>query len=182
MCRITTDVNVVGVMNTIFPLKNIFRKRRSGQFVLLSSLLSIEPVCVVAYPASKAWVKSFGRGLRQELSSENVSVVTVLPGWVSTQILSNLPTDMTFPMMVAPEVMSKRIFNAARNDEGVAISPISFGFILIALSTVLGPKLFDFLGWKREKEDAADRDLDQYTPTVQIKEKIPLSSSNQFLQ
>jgi NAD(P)-dependent dehydrogenase (short-subunit alcohol dehydrogenase family) len=172
MCRLTMDINVTGVMNTVFPLKHAFRKRRQGQFIVLGSILSIEPIAVMPYPASKAWVKSFGRGLRQELSSDNVSVLTFLPGWVETNILSNLPEDMRFLMKVSPEVMSQRIHKAAVNDEGVAVFPISFAFGAIAVSTVLGPKLFDFTGWMRPKEGAADSDLTTYTPTPDRKTKV----------
>ena len=100
------QVNVVGVQNTLEPLIPRLVGRRHGQFGLMSSLAGFRGLpSAPAYCASKAWVKSYGEGLRGRLARNGIGVSVIFPGFVESRI-----TDAnTFPMpmrMQAPRAAS----------------------------------------------------------------------------
>ena len=108
-------MNVDGFFNTIFPLIDRFRERRAGQIAGVSSLsgrrrqrsaavcianahagvCSIEAASAlgfmdrahgVAYSASKAAVTTYLRSLRAALTSANVRVSAICPGFVESAL------------------------------------------------------------------------------------------------
>ena len=64
-----------------------------GRVVLTSSLVGVPAhgcAGAAAYAASKAYLRSFGNALHDELKSRKVAVTTVLPGAVDTALQANL--------------------------------------------------------------------------------------------
>eukprot|EP00742_Colponemidia_sp_Colp-10_P003412 GILJ01003633.1.p1 GENE.GILJ01003633.1~~GILJ01003633.1.p1 ORF type:complete len:306 (+),score=35.92 GILJ01003633.1:41-958(+) len=94
------SVNVDGALNTLLPLYQKFRSRRSGQIAVVSSLMANFPnPYTAAYQASKAALLSYGKGLRLTLAPLGIGVSVVCPGFVesrATTFAKNSGVSMPF--------------------------------------------------------------------------------------
>ena len=91
---IVTEVNVIGVCNTLSPAIERMRSRKSGQLVITASFFGLLGMMgdklTFAYAPSKIWACTYGMGLRSILKSENVGVTVVCPGAIKTELLADL--------------------------------------------------------------------------------------------
>ncbi|MCG8332761.1 MAG: SDR family oxidoreductase [Chitinophagales bacterium] len=84
------DVNVMGVMNGMQIVMNDMKERRDGTIINVSSIAGIQAFGNhAAYCASKFGVTGLTRVVRGEMSSYNVRVLSIMPGAVSTELLSH---------------------------------------------------------------------------------------------
>lgn len=92
-------VNVDGVLNSVLPLLEPMRRRRSGQVAIVSSLAGLRGLPgAPAYSASKAAVRAWGEGLRGWLARDGISVSVVCPGFVVTPMTAVNRFRMPFLM------------------------------------------------------------------------------------
>jgi len=69
-------------------------KARWGRIINISSVVgSMGNAGQVNYSASKAGMEGYGRGLAAELGSRNITVNSVAPGFISTDMTSELPEE-----------------------------------------------------------------------------------------
>jgi hypothetical protein len=92
----TVQVNLIGAHRTVAATVRHLADSR-GYALLVASLASIVPLPgAAAYAASKAGVESLAASLRVELAQYGVTVGTVHPSWIDTDMLRNgedaLPT------------------------------------------------------------------------------------------
>ena len=81
------EINIDGVLNTLDPIQPRMIARTSGQIALVSSMAGFRGMpSAPAYAATKAWVKSYGEGLRGRLGRRNVGVSVICPGFVQSRI------------------------------------------------------------------------------------------------
>ncbi len=81
------EINIDGVLNTLDPIQSKMMARNKGQIALVSSMAAFRGLpSAPAYAASKAWVKSYGEGLRGRLGRANVGVSVICPGFVHSRI------------------------------------------------------------------------------------------------
>ena len=114
------EINVTGVFNTIEPIIPRMMARCAGTIALMSSLAGFKGLpSAPGYGASKAWVRSYGEGLRGNLFSNGVSVSVVCPGFVASRI-----TDRNnFPMplfMDAPKAAAIVLKGLTKNKARIA--------------------------------------------------------------
>ena len=84
------DVNVMGVMNGMQIVMNDMKKRQGGTIINVSSIAGVQAFGNhAAYCASKFGVTGLTRTVRGELSPYNVRVLSIMPGAVSTELLSH---------------------------------------------------------------------------------------------
>jgi NAD(P)-dependent dehydrogenase (short-subunit alcohol dehydrogenase family) len=84
------EVNVFGTLSLTRAVLPYMRQQQAGRLIFLSSILAILTTqCRGAYCASKHALEAFIRALRMELSSTNISVVSIRPGAVRTQFRQN---------------------------------------------------------------------------------------------
>lgn len=84
------DVNILGVMNGMQIVMHDMKKRKSGTIINVSSIAGVQAFDNhAAYCASKFGVTGLTRVCRNELSSYNVRVLSIMPGAVSTELLSH---------------------------------------------------------------------------------------------
>jgi short-subunit dehydrogenase len=103
LSRRTFDVNLTGVLNSIQPLVDPMIARRRGQLVIISSLASFRGFAgSAAYCASKAAVRIWGEGLRNELAPYGVEVNVVCPGFVISRMTAVNKFHMPFLMETEP--------------------------------------------------------------------------------
>ena len=85
--RRLTDINVVGVYNTVFPAIDLMKTRQAGQIVIMSSLAGFGGMpASTAYFTTKTAMKAFGYGLRGQLNKYNIGVTTICPGFVRSEM------------------------------------------------------------------------------------------------
>ncbi len=100
--RAIFDVNLTGVINTVWPALRVLRPRQSGQIAIITSLAGYRGLpSAPAYSASKAAAKAWGEGLRGWLKPEGISVNVVCPGFVTTRMTSGNRFPMPFLMDAA---------------------------------------------------------------------------------
>ncbi|HVU13675.1 MAG TPA: SDR family oxidoreductase [Phototrophicaceae bacterium] len=83
----TIGTNLIGAANLCYCAAQIMIQRGGGKIVNVSSRGAFrgEPTAP-AYGASKAGMNSMGQSLALALAPHNISVVTVAPGWVDTDM------------------------------------------------------------------------------------------------
>jgi len=83
------DVNLTGVFNvTQSALKQGMLSKKDGTVINISSIWGITGgSCEVAYSASKAGVIGFTKGLAKELAPSNITVNTIAPGAIATDMI-----------------------------------------------------------------------------------------------
>ncbi|HKY95882.1 MAG TPA: SDR family NAD(P)-dependent oxidoreductase [Kiloniellales bacterium] len=118
--RRITDINIDGVLNTVEPVLAAMRRRGRGQIALLSSLAGFRGFPgAPAYCASKAWVKTWGEGLRGHLHGEGIGVSVICPGFVKTPMTDS--NGFPMPFLWSPEKAARVMARGlARNKARIA--------------------------------------------------------------
>ena len=98
----TFNTNIFGVLNTITPGIEIYRRRNSAEKAALAIVSSIAGYHGLAgcpsYSASKACVKAYGEAMRIRLAKENIQLNVVCPGFVRSRITDKNTCPMPFFM------------------------------------------------------------------------------------
>ena len=118
--RRITDVNVLGVINTLAPLLPRLQQRQRGQVALMASLAGYRGLGgAAAYCASKAWVKVYGEALRLTLAPQGIRVSVICPGFVESRITARNSFPMPF-LMSAPRAAAIIQRDLTRNRARIA--------------------------------------------------------------
>lgn len=89
------ETNVAGAFHCVAACAPHFRRQHWGKVVNISAHQAARPGFGVAnYAASKAALEGFTRAAAVELGPSNVNVNAVAPGFVHTERLDELPTDV----------------------------------------------------------------------------------------
>lgn len=142
------DVNVQGVVNTIQPgLQDMLESDREGRIVIISSVLAFTALKGGAgYCASKAAVLRLGESLRLDLKDEPVSVTTIHPGWVETDMTREYSEKMRV-FEITPETAAQKIRMAVEDGRDRAIFPWPMKFLFMVMDWLPG----GILDWVRSK-------------------------------
>jgi 3-oxoacyl-[acyl-carrier protein] reductase len=93
--REVLDTNVTGTFNCIRAVAPIFRRQRFGKIVSVSAHQAVRPGFGVAnYAASKAALVGLTRAAAVELGPANVNVNAVAPGFIKTERMAMLPSEV----------------------------------------------------------------------------------------
>lgn len=132
--RKTFELNMMGVVNTVLPAIEMFRKRGSGgQIVLTASIAGYAPLAgCPSYAGTKAGVKNWGLSLRGFLRSEGIKVNVVCPGFVRSRITERNTCPMPF-FMEAPKA-ARVIVERVRRNSGLIAFPWPMRFAVWVLS------------------------------------------------
>ncbi len=84
----TMTTNVLGVLAQAEAALELFRPRDTGHLVLVSSISAVRGMArnLTVYAASKAAVANLGEGLAADLAGTGITVTTVLPGFIRSEI------------------------------------------------------------------------------------------------
>ncbi len=86
------DTNLRGAFNTIRAVTRGMMKRRSGRIINISSVVGVTGNKGQAnYAASKAGLIGLTKSVAKELASRGVLVNAVAPGYIATDMTSDLP-------------------------------------------------------------------------------------------
>lgn len=96
------DVNLTGVLNTIYPALPVMVGRSRGHIAIISSVASLTPLPgAPAYSASKAAVRFYGEALAIKLRKSGVRISVVCPGFIKTRMTDCNDFSMPFIMDAA---------------------------------------------------------------------------------
>ena len=110
----TFNTNIMGVLNTITPAIEIYKKRQDKNKIIAitSSIAGYHglPSCP-SYSATKACIKAYGEALRGSLYGENIQVNVICPGFVKSRITDKNTCPMPFFMSAekAAKIIAKRV-------------------------------------------------------------------------
>lgn len=110
----TFNTNVFGVLNTIHPAIDLFKKRPNDKRIIAitASIAGYHglPACP-SYSATKACVKAYGEALRGSLHPFGIQVNVICPGFVKSRITDKNKCPMPFFMSAekAAQIIAARI-------------------------------------------------------------------------
>jgi 3-oxoacyl-[acyl-carrier protein] reductase len=94
------QTNLGGLYRVVKPALRAMMKARWGRIVNLSSVVArMGNAGQSNYVATKAGVEGFTRSLAQELASRNITVNAVAPGFIATDMTSELSDDQATAML-----------------------------------------------------------------------------------
>ena len=132
----TFDTNIFGVLNTITPAIEIFKKRKDNTQKIIAVTASVAgyhglPACP-SYSASKACVKAYGEALRESLKKDGIQVNVICPGFVRSRITDKNKCPMPFFMEAdkAAAIIAHRI----EKNVGLIAFPFAMRLAVYALS------------------------------------------------
>jgi len=151
-------VNYLGVVELTRHTCGHMVSRGSGHVVFISSVQGLIPIPYRgAYSGSKHAVQAWAESLRAELSDTGVSVSTVCPGYVNTNLSRNALTgsgdkhgvlDNTTKSGYSVEYVSDRIISGViKNEQQLVLAPL-YVRLAILIRTLL-PSLYRFIMNKR---------------------------------
>lgn len=110
-------VNVDGVFNTLLPVIDVMRSRKSGQLAIVASVAGFRGFPgAPAYCASKAAVRVWGEGLRGWLAGDGVGVSVILPGFVESRMTA--VNRFPMPFLMTAETAAEIIRRGLERDRG----------------------------------------------------------------
>ncbi len=123
------NVNLFGVLNTIYPALSVMQKRQEGQIALISSMAAMYGFPrAPAYCASKAAVKSLGESLRNKVKKQGIKVSVVCPGFIKTPL-----TDVNkygMPFLISATKAAKIIIKGLERNQGLIAFPWRMNSVL----------------------------------------------------
>ncbi len=88
------DTDLTGVYRVVKRAAGPMLRARRGRIVLISSIVALVGSAGQAnYAAAKAGLIGFGRSLARELASRSITVNVVAPGFIETDMTSELGDD-----------------------------------------------------------------------------------------
>jgi short-subunit dehydrogenase len=123
-------INLLGTMYTVDASLSPMLDRAAGHVVIVSSGAGLRAFPWAAtYGATKAGQRAFAEALRHELSGTGVSVTTVFPGEVRTDLhaheLERMPDWYRRDQAIKPELVADAIVRAIEEDRrSVVVPPI----------------------------------------------------------
>ena len=85
------DVNLKGVFNGIKAVSRQMMKQKHGRIINISSIVGlIGNPGQANYAASKAGVIGLGKAISKELASRNITVNTIAPGYIETDMVEDI--------------------------------------------------------------------------------------------
>ena len=92
------DVNLNGFYNVLHPIVMPMCRKRKGRIVTIASVSGvIGNRGQVNYSASKGGIIAASKALAVELASRNITVNSIAPGVIETEMIKDAPVDMILP-------------------------------------------------------------------------------------
>ena len=129
------DVNVLSNHAILEILLPLFREKRSGKIVFISSLASLfsMPTSKV-YSSSKRALNAYAEGIRYKYNQYGIKVITILPGFIKSELTDK--NEFNMPFFLQTEDAVKRMINAIQNNKRVYAFPLRF-YLIIRLLNLL---------------------------------------------
>ncbi len=128
------DTNATSTIAFLTVLANCFEQQRHGCIAVISSVASDRgKKSNYIYAAAKAAVTCFLQGLQQRLSSKNVNVLIIKPGFVDTPMTADFKKGLIWAQ---PEKVAKDILKAIAKKRYVLYTPHFWKYIMLVIKMV----------------------------------------------
>src|SRR5438270_7583674 len=125
------DTNLFGAMECMQAVVPIMKKQGSGDIVNISSVSGhIATPYMSVYAASKHAMNAIGKAARMELLRYNINVLTVCPGYISTDFVKNMVkgkhserVGSSARYSVGPEVVAKATLKGLLKRKREVVTP-----------------------------------------------------------
>ena len=134
------QTNYIGPASLLAHLANRFAARGSGTLVGISSVAGERGRATnYIYGSAKAGFTAFLSGLRNRLAKQGVHVVTVLPGFVATQMTEGL--DLPARLTAQPDEVARAIERAVDKRRNIIyVRPI--WWLIMAIIKTIPERIF----------------------------------------
>jgi len=141
------DVNVLSqhaVLEIIVPK---MQAQKSGKVVFISSLSSLftMPTAKV-YASSKRALNAYAEGIRYKYAPDGIKVITILPGFIKSELTDK--NDFKMPFLLETDDAVMRMRRAIEKDKEFYAFPLSFYLIirfLNLLPSLLSQRIVNYL-------------------------------------
>lgn len=150
------EINVLATVSTFEPFIDSMAQRRGGTLVGIASVAGVRGLPGAgAYSASKSAVATYCESLRLELKPKGISVVTIAPGYVKSEMTAINPYSM--PFLLETDEFARRAAKAIAAKRCYAVIPWQMA-IVARLMRLLPPWLFDRLAINAPRKPRRHRD------------------------
>lgn len=131
--RETMEINTIGAMAWLNPVAAMFHSMKAGHIVGISSVAGDRGrVGAPAYNTSKAALTTYLEALRNRLTRRGVTVLTVKPGFVETDILKAAGPKKTF-WLITPSKAADGIWNAIKSHKQTVYVPGQWALLMLVI-------------------------------------------------
>lgn len=125
------DVNYKAGVLSLNIFKTAFQQKKKGTIIGVSSVAGERGRAKnYIYGSAKAGFTAYLSGLRNQLTKENIHVLSVLPGFMDTKMTAHL--ELPKPLTASPEVAGEQIYKAFHKQKNVVyVLPIWRWIMLI---------------------------------------------------
>mgnify|MGYP005849662133 CR=1 FL=1 len=130
--RKMVEVNLIGAMAWLTPVAEMFQSAKAGQIVGISSVAGDRGrVGNPGYNTSKAGLTTYLEALRNRLTRHGVNVLTVKPGFMTTEMLK--AAQGATPFAIPPEKAAEDIWKAMKKRKQVVYTASIWRWIMLAI-------------------------------------------------
>lgn len=123
------ETNFMGTVNSLVPLVERMKERRSGRIGIVASLAGYRGLPTAAgYGASKAALINMAEALYPELERQGIVIQLIDPGFVATPLTDRNEFDM--PFLISAEEAAERICNGLKGRSFEIAFPRRFAFLM----------------------------------------------------
>lgn len=143
--------NFLSVHAVLEPMIPKFQEQGFGEIVFISSLASLLTMPTsIAYSSSKRAINAYAEGLHYQLKPHGITVMTILPGFIKSEMTQKNRFKM--PFLMTTEAGVKRIIYAIEHKKVRYAFPFRFYLmirILLMLPQSLRDKIVNFTNFKK---------------------------------
>jgi decaprenylphospho-beta-D-erythro-pentofuranosid-2-ulose 2-reductase len=129
------DINFTGIISLLNIFANYFEKIESGFIVGISSVAGERGrKSNYIYGSAKAGLTNYLSGLRNRLADKNINVLTIIPGFVDT----NMTKEIELPPLLTstPESVARHIFKSQQNRKNIIYTKKIWRWIMLILKAI----------------------------------------------
>jgi len=116
------DVNLFANHAILEVLLPLFQKQQFGKIVFISSLSALFPMpSAKVYSASKVALNNYAQALRYKYKKENIKVVTILPGFIESELTAK--NNFSMPFLLSTKEGVERIVYAIEKNKREYVFP-----------------------------------------------------------
>ena len=123
------DSNFTGIMSILNIIANYFEERKAGFIIAVSSVAGQRGrKSNYTYGSAKSALTTYLSGLRNRLYKKNISVITIIPGYVKTIMIKKIAPPKI--LTVSPEFIGKKIYESHKNGKDIIYAPFYWKYIM----------------------------------------------------
>ena len=145
------QTNFLSIHALLEPVIPKMIEQKSGEIVFISSLASLMSMPTsVAYSSSKRALNAYAEGLRYQLKPYGVDVMTILPGFIDSEMTQKNKFKM--PFLLSTDVGVQRIIKAIGQKKRFYPFPLRFYLMIkvtLLLPQFLRDRIVNFTNFKK---------------------------------